>query len=96
MLGLLKQIGWQPSITSPQTSKYKEAMLKKISRLSKKECDCLQLLIQGKTAKDTANLWSISPRTVEYYFENIKDKLGCINKRELYAFALFMHRSNLL
>ncbi|KTD11917.1 LuxR family transcriptional regulator [Legionella gratiana] len=51
--------------------------------LSKREIDCLQHLIQGKTTKMTAKILRLSPRTVEYYLENIKAKLGVNSKAEL-------------
>lgn len=64
--------------------------------LSKRERQCLSHLLLGKTAKETASLLQISFRTVEYYFENLKDKLGCFSKRELYAHALFLEKQGIL
>lgn len=51
--------------------------------LSPRERECLELLKQGKTAKETAALLGLSRRTIEYYFDNIKDKLNCSSKRAL-------------
>ncbi len=51
--------------------------------LTPREQECLQLYRQGNTAKDTGRLLGISPRTVEYHLENIKQKYGCRNKRDL-------------
>ena len=53
------------------------------SSLSKREKECLKLFLKGKTAQETASLLNISRRTVETYFENIKDKLGCFTKAEI-------------
>jgi hypothetical protein len=47
----------------------KEAELKRATSLSPRERDCLRLLIQGRTAKDSAGELHLSPRTVEFYFE---------------------------
>jgi DNA-binding CsgD family transcriptional regulator len=59
----------------------------KVKKLSKRERQCLKLLIEEKSAKETALLLSLSPRTVESYFENIKCKLSCLNKSELMKLA---------
>jgi DNA-binding CsgD family transcriptional regulator len=55
----------------------------KFDKFSKREQDCLGLFLEGKTAKETAKVLNISPRTVEEYLANIKRKLGCKNKYEL-------------
>jgi DNA-binding CsgD family transcriptional regulator len=61
--------------------------VEKINRLSKRERQCLRLLLDGKSAKESASALSLSPRTVEYYFENIKDKLSCWSKQEVFELA---------
>lgn len=78
MLGLLGQL---------QLPLAEDKIWQKASTLSARERDCLKYLLMGKTAKETALLMKISFRTVEYYFENIKDKMGCYSKRELVACA---------
>lgn len=55
--------------------------------LSMREKECLKLFLEGKTSKETALQLHLSPRTIEYYFENIKDKFGCNSKREIYKLA---------
>lgn len=52
-------------------------------KLSHRELNCLIYLLQNKTAKETAQLMNLSCRTVESYFNNIKNKLNCENKIEL-------------
>jgi DNA-binding CsgD family transcriptional regulator len=53
-------------------------------RLSKREWECWRLLAMGQTVKTIANcLNGISPRTVEFYIENLKEKIGCHNKPSL-------------
>lgn len=51
--------------------------------LSSREKECLFLFLEGHTAAETAALLTLSRRTVETYFENIKDKLGCNSKAEI-------------
>jgi DNA-binding CsgD family transcriptional regulator len=50
---------------------------------SKQEIKCLRLLISGKTIRLISEHMSLSPRTVEYYLENIKRKLQIKTKSEL-------------
>jgi DNA-binding CsgD family transcriptional regulator len=56
--------------------------------LTKKQLDCLLLLVKGKPMKLIAVALSISPRTVEHYLEAIKFKLDCTNKSQLIEKAL--------
>jgi len=51
--------------------------------LSKRETQCLTLILKGKSMREIAGILHISRRTVETYIENIKDKLGCHTKSEL-------------
>lgn len=50
---------------------------------TKRESQCLQLLITGKTAKMIGNFLSISPRTAEQYIHSLKAKLNVHSKSEL-------------
>jgi DNA-binding NarL/FixJ family response regulator len=52
-------------------------------RLSKRELEVLQHLMQGKTARQIGELLFISKRTVEHHIETIKQKACCHNKFEL-------------
>ena len=65
-------------------------------KLSKRERDCLRLLLDGKSAKETARLLGIKRRTVETFFESIKAKLLCWNKQEVFAVAKKLQRLHLL
>lgn len=57
-------------------------------KLTKRECECVFLLIRGKTAKEIADLLSLSKRTIESYIENIKNKMHCQSKAELLVKAV--------
>lgn len=50
---------------------------------TKREAECMVLLLKGKTINSVANILKLSPRTVEYYVKNMKSKLGCRTKFEL-------------
>lgn len=54
-------------------------------KLSSREKECLSHLVLGDTAKKCAIKMHISNRTVEYYIENIKNKLGVCSRSEIIA-----------
>lgn len=62
-----------------------EKFLRAINPLSEREQECLELYLNGRSAQATAATLNLSQRTVEHYFENILDKLGCRFKSELHA-----------
>ncbi|CDZ76476.1 response regulator FixJ [Legionella massiliensis] len=51
--------------------------------LSPRETDCVQYYVKGKTAKEIAKYLNLSPRTVEFYISNLKEKLGVSTKSQL-------------
>ncbi len=64
--------------------------------LTPQEKKCLIHLLDGNSSKATAAHMSLSARTVESYLENIKQKLNCWNKQELFAIARKLHELKLL
>lgn len=52
-------------------------------KLSKREYECMQLLIRGATSKMMAKDLGLSYRTVEHYLDNVKIKFNVGNRREL-------------
>ena len=70
--------------------------LEQIFQLSSREKECLHFLVKGKTAKETAALLGLSPRTVESYLDHIKTKWGCWSKQELFEIASHLTVLNLL
>ncbi len=104
-LGILEQIGEIQVHTDPIKPGYyadllkglgMEKYLEKASLLSRRERECLEFLLQGKTAKETAATLALSHRTVESYFENIKKKLNCSNKGQLFSTAEVLKKLELL
>lgn len=55
--------------------------------LSLRELNCLRSTILGLSAREIAVELQLSKRTVEEYLTQIKNKLGCLNKRELIQLA---------
>ncbi len=59
--------------------------------LSRREFQCLASIALGMQIRDIANKLELKERTVNFYFENIKQKLGLHSRKELIDFyhALF-------
>lgn len=70
-------------INETSIKKYFSSFLQNISRLSKREFECLELFSRGNTIKSTAQILSLSPRTIEKHLENIKQKTGIRYKYHL-------------
>lgn len=51
--------------------------------LSRRETDTLFYVIRGYTAKEIAQKLGLSPKTIEYHIEQLKNKLNCNKKSEL-------------
>lgn len=51
--------------------------------LSKREVECISRAYQHKTIKEIAREINLSPRTVEFYLNNIRRKTHCYNKKDL-------------
>ena len=54
-------------------------------KVSPRERECLYYLMRGETAKEIARRLNLSPRTIEFYIENMKKKFSCSNRIELIA-----------
>ncbi len=64
-----------------------------MSPITKREAEVLQLIADGYTSQEIANLLYISPRTVETHRSNILSKLNMKNTAELVRYALEQDRS---
>ena len=53
-------------------------------KLTDREIDCLFHLQNNRNANETAKIMNLSRRTVESYLDNIRLKLNCTNKSELF------------
>ncbi len=65
--------------TDPQKAKM-------ISSLTEREKSCIYWLLKGRSASETAKKLFLSPRTVESYLENIKNKCGISKKSDLFDY----------
>jgi DNA-binding CsgD family transcriptional regulator len=57
-----------------------------------REMDCLNKLVIGYSAKEIAKSLSLSHRTVEFYLQNVKAKVGYHKKSELIKMVLNQNR----
>jgi DNA-binding CsgD family transcriptional regulator len=55
---------------------------------TKREAECMFLMLQGKSNSKIAGRLKLSTRTVEYYVKNMKLKTGCRTKSELISIIL--------
>jgi DNA-binding CsgD family transcriptional regulator len=55
-----------------------------LKTLSAREKDCLRWFLKGLSAVQIGKKIHLSNRTVEFYIDNVKNKLGCRTKEELY------------
>lgn len=72
-----------PTIPFVKKNPKVDFFLKAVLQLSPQEECCLELFKKGYSAQATASIMNLSRRTVESYFESIKNKLGCQSKSEL-------------
>lgn len=56
--------------------------------LSARQSQCLKLIAQGATVKETAKTLGLSDRTVEHYMANIREAVNCRNVKELISIYL--------
>jgi DNA-binding CsgD family transcriptional regulator len=56
-------------------------------KLSKRQKECLEYLIEGYTTKIIANKLGLSSRTVEHYLDSVRNKLGCRSRLDLIKMA---------
>ncbi len=51
--------------------------------LTRREAECMALLVMGKSCASAARALNLSVRTVEYYVKVIRCKLNCVDKSAL-------------
>ena len=59
-----------------------------LDKLSKRESECVCYILRGMTTKQMANVMCLSPRTIEGYILNIRNKLDCKNRYEIMSKVL--------
>lgn len=52
-------------------------------KFSKRQAQLISYLLKGHSKKSIGKYLNLSPRTIEFYLNNIKDKLGCTNKTDI-------------
>jgi RNA polymerase sigma factor (sigma-70 family) len=59
-----------------------------LARLSQREREILQLVVEGKSSAEIADILSLSPKTIETYRSRLMTKLGVSNLTSLIKFAI--------
>jgi DNA-binding NarL/FixJ family response regulator len=78
-----------PSLSDEHLERFSDPVRAAASlRLSTRERETLQLIAEGKAAKEIAHILDISPKTVAFHRDNIKRKLGLKTTAELTRHAV--------
>lgn len=64
---------------------------KRTSRLSSREMEILELLVEGATNQDISKRLYITPNTTKSHVVNIFNKLGVINRTQAAVYAIVNH-----
>jgi Response regulator containing a CheY-like receiver domain and an HTH DNA-binding domain len=71
------------SLNQPSPMTYRLGEEEHTVYFTRREAECMILLLRGTTVNNIAKKLGLSPRTVEYYIKNMKNKVGCRTKFEL-------------
>ena len=71
-----------------QRTKERDTQRDESTRLTERQCEILQLLAEGKSAKEIATVLNISSRTVEFHKYRIMKDLGLKSAAELVHYAV--------
>lgn len=78
-----------PSLSSEHLDRFQDPSRAAAAlRLSTRERETLQLIAEGRAAKEIAHLLNISVKTVAFHRDNIKRKLGLRSTAELTKYAI--------
>jgi DNA-binding NarL/FixJ family response regulator len=80
--------GAPPSSSRPPRRRSSEESVRGESKLTSREREIAQLLVEGKTNWCVANILGISVKTVETHRAHIREKLGCQSIVELVRYAV--------
>ncbi len=67
---------------------YEPSLMVRVVPLSAREAQCLEMAANGMTSVDIALKLGIKPRTANFHFGNIVDKLGVLNRKEAIAMGI--------
>jgi DNA-binding NarL/FixJ family response regulator len=78
-----------PSLSGERLEQFEDpSRAAAVLRLSAREREVLQLIAEGRAAKEMAHILNISVKTVEFHRDNIKRKLGLRTTAELTKHAI--------
>ena len=83
--GVMKKNGMKDdpfSVSFPLQKRFELGPLYPSVYLTRREAQSVYYLCQGMTMRESSEMMSLSPRTVEFYLSNVKEKMGC-NRKQL-------------
>jgi DNA-binding CsgD family transcriptional regulator len=67
---------------------YEPSLMVRVAPLSVREAQCLEMAANGMTSVDIGIKLGIKPRTANFHFGNIFEKLGVLNRKEAIAMGI--------
>ena len=77
-----------PSVMLPLYYELESNIYNNPYHFSPRELECLFCMLRGMSAKQIGNFLGLTKRTIEFYIDNIKNKVGCSKKSQLLDLAL--------
>ena len=77
-----------PGVAGEDLSQHRDGDDPDLSELTQRQREVIQLLAEGRSAKEVASILDISARTVEFHKYRIMRLLGIQNTAELVQFAI--------
>jgi DNA-binding CsgD family transcriptional regulator len=74
--------------SSFQTAYYEVEPRQNFYHLTERELECLFCMLRGLSANEAGKVMLLSKRTIEFYIDNIKNKMGCQSKPEVMIKAI--------
>lgn len=79
---------YAPSVMLPLYYELESNAYNNPYQFSPRELECLFCMLRGMSAKQIGNFLGLTKRTIEFYIDNIKNKVGCSKKSQLLDIAL--------
>lgn len=80
---MMKQSNQHSSVRGRATERYYLGDKFEGAYFTRREAECMVQFLKGKTISQAALSLNLSPRTVEFYLKNMKNKLSCQTRPEL-------------
>ncbi|WP_281560319.1 helix-turn-helix transcriptional regulator [Thalassomonas sp. RHCl1] len=80
---ILEKLGWYWVMLSPFIySRYRKKVMEQVTKMTKRELECIKWASEGKTSWEISQLLTISQRTVDFHLANCIAKTDSINRQQ--------------